>query len=43
MTRTRQEEEAFLERRRRRNVAIGIVLGALVVIFYAITVGRMAT
>lgn len=40
---SREEEEAFLARRRRRNVVIGIVLGALVILFYAITVGRMST
>lgn len=42
MTWSREEERAFLERRRRRNVAIGIVLGIMAVIFYAITVGRMS-
>ncbi|WP_448579760.1 hypothetical protein [Thermaurantiacus sp.] len=41
MSWNRQEEQAFLERRRKRNIAIGIVLGILAVIFYAITVGRM--
>jgi hypothetical protein len=39
---TREEEAAFLARRRRRNVAIGIALGLLVFLFYAITIGRMS-
>lgn len=39
---TPEEEQAFLARRRRRNIAIGLVLGALVLLFYGITVARMA-
>ncbi len=38
---TPQEEQEFLARRRRRNIAIGLVLGALVLLFYGITVARM--
>ena len=38
---TPQEEQKFLARRRRRNIAIGLVLGALVLLFYGITVARM--
>jgi hypothetical protein len=41
MSWTPEEEAAFLARRRRRNIVIGIVLGALAILFYAITVGRM--
>ncbi|MCS6987840.1 MAG: hypothetical protein NZM40_10530 [Sphingomonadaceae bacterium] len=36
------EEQLFLERRRRRNTAIGVALGGLAVLFYLVTVGRMA-
>lgn len=36
-------DDDFLRRRRQRNMAIGIVLGALVVLFYAITVVRMGS
>lgn len=43
MSWNREEEEAFLERRRKRNIAIGILLGIMAVIFYAITVGRMTS
>lgn len=42
MTWTPEQLEAFLVRRRRRNIAIAILLGAMVVLFYAITVGRMS-
>jgi hypothetical protein len=42
MSWTEKEMEVWLARRRRRNVAIGIVLGALAILFYAITVGRMS-
>ena len=35
---TEQERAAFLKNRRRRNIAIALVLTALVAIFYAITV-----
>jgi hypothetical protein len=39
---TPQEEAAFQARRRRRNIAIGIVLGAFALLFYGITVSRIA-
>ena len=35
---TEQQKEAFLKRRRKRSIAIGIALVVLVVIFYAITI-----
>lgn len=35
------EEAAFLAKRRSRNLALGLVLIALVVLFYGITVVRM--
>lgn len=39
VTRTAQEE--FLHRRRRRSIALGLVLGALVVLFYVLTIVKM--
>jgi type IV secretory pathway TrbL component len=36
------ERAAFEARRRSRNIALGIVLGALVILFFGITVVRMA-
>jgi hypothetical protein len=42
MSWTREEEAAFLARRRQRNIVIGVVLAFLVLLFYGITVGRMA-
>ncbi len=36
-----KEEEEFLARRRKRNIAIGVVLAMLAVLFYGITVSRM--
>ena len=38
---TREEERLFAQRRHGRNVAIGLVLGALAILFFAITVVRM--
>jgi len=35
-----QDEEA-LKRRRRRSIVLGIVLGALVLIFYVLTIVKM--
>jgi len=35
---TPEEEEQFKRARRGRNVALALVLGALVVLFYAITI-----
>jgi hypothetical protein len=42
VTWTPDELEAFLVRRRRRNVAIAVALAAMVILFYAITIGRMS-
>lgn len=42
MSWTPEQLEAFLVRRRRRNVAIAIVLAGMVILFYAITIGRMS-
>lgn len=39
---TPEEEQAFLARRRRRNIVIGLVLAAFAALFYGITVSRMA-
>jgi hypothetical protein len=36
-----EEERAFLARRRRRNLAIGLLLGLLAALFYGITISRM--
>lgn len=41
MSWTPEEEQAFLARRRRRNLVIGLVLGAFALLFYGITVSRM--
>ena len=38
---TPEEEEAFLARRKKRNIAIAVVLAMLAVLFYVITVSRM--
>ena len=35
---TPEEEEQFKKARRGRNIALALVLGALVVLFYAITI-----
>jgi hypothetical protein len=37
-----EEEAAFVARRRKRNLVIGIVLGAFALLFYGITVSRIA-
>jgi type IV secretory pathway TrbL component len=39
---TAAERAAFTAKRRSRNIALGLLLGALVVLFYGITVVRMA-
>ena len=39
---TPAERAAFEARRRSRNLALGLVLGALVILFFGITVVRMA-
>jgi hypothetical protein len=36
------EEAAYVARRRRRNIAIGVVLGLFALLFYGITVSRVA-
>ena len=41
MSWTPDEEAAFVARRRRRNIVIGVVLAAFAVLFYGITVSRM--
>lgn len=38
---TPEEEAAFIARRRRRNIVIGIVLALFALLFYGITVSRM--
>ncbi|MFA7440574.1 MAG: hypothetical protein WCZ66_06350 [Sphingomonadaceae bacterium] len=39
---TPQEEKEFIARRRRRNVVIGVVLTGFALLFYGITISRMA-
>ena len=39
----RQEMDVFLRRRRRRNIALGLVLAALVILFYVLTFVKMGT
>jgi len=34
-------DEEIIARRRKRSIALGLVLGALVLIFYALTIVRM--
>jgi hypothetical protein len=34
-------EAEFLKRRRRRSVALGLILGAIVVIFYVLTIVKL--
>ena len=41
MSWTPDEETAFVARRRKRNLVIGIVLAAFAILFYGITVSRM--
>jgi hypothetical protein len=43
MSWTPEEEQAFVARRRRRNLVIGLVLAAFALLFYGITVSRMVT
>jgi len=38
---TPEEEAAFVARRKRRNLAIGLMLAAFAILFYGITVSRM--
>ncbi|WP_268920855.1 hypothetical protein [Sandaracinobacteroides hominis] len=42
MSWTPQEEAAFVAKRRRRNLVIGLVLGAFALLFYGITISRIA-
>ena len=37
----RTAEDEMLHRRRRRSIALGLVLGGLVVLFYALTIVKM--
>lgn len=37
-----EEEQQFLAKRRKRNLVIGLVLGAFAFLFYGITISRMA-
>ena len=36
-----QYDEVFLARRRRRSIALGLVLGAIVLIFYVLTIVKL--
>jgi hypothetical protein len=36
-----QDDAEFLARRRRRSIALGLVLGAVVIIFYVLTIVKM--
>ena len=38
---TPEEQAEFMRRRKARNIAIGLVLGFFVVLFYAITIAKM--
>ena len=38
---TPEEEKEFMRRRKQRNIALGLILGAFVVLFYMITIVRM--
>jgi hypothetical protein len=42
MSWTPQEEQEFLAKRRKRNLVIGLVLGAFAFLFYGITISRIA-
>lgn len=39
---TPQEEQEFIAKRRKRNLVIGLVLGAFAFLFYGITISRIA-
>ena len=43
MSWTPEEEQAFVARRKRRNLVIGLVLAAFACLFYGITVSRMVS
>ncbi|WMT87839.1 hypothetical protein NO932_04330 [Pelagibacterium sp. 26DY04] len=38
---SQEQREAFMKRRRKRSIAIGIALAVLVAIFYAITIAKL--
>ncbi len=42
MSWTPQEEQQFIAKRRKRNLVIGLVLGAFAFLFYGITISRIA-
>lgn len=42
MSWTPQEEQEFIAKRRKRNLVIGLVLGAFAFLFYGITISRIA-
>jgi hypothetical protein len=42
MSWTPEEEAAFVARRRRRNLVIGVVLAGFAFLFYGITISRIA-
>lgn len=42
MSWNQEEEKQFLAKRRKRNLVIGLVLGAFAFLFYGITISRMA-
>jgi hypothetical protein len=42
MSWTPEEEAAYVARRRKRNLVIGLVLAGFAALFYGITVSRMA-
>lgn len=42
MSWTPEEEKEFVARRRRRNLVIGVVLTSFALLFYGITISRMA-
>ncbi len=37
------DDEALKRRRRRNSIALGVVLGLLVVLFYALTIAKMGS
>lgn len=42
MSWTPEEEKLFVAKRRKRNLVMGLVLGAFAFLFYGITISRMA-
>jgi len=43
MSWTPEEEAAFVARRRKRNLVIGVVLAAFAALFYGITISKLVT